>query len=205
MQTHGNPEVFLIIIPVFAALGIYLYLYGRKKSKMLKNFASSRGLMYQKSDNGKLEEELSQTLRLKTPYARSFFKVRDIVSDGEVSLFRVTELLDLNPYGTAQNPHSARIAVTFNTVLESNLFFMAKNMDNFINLFPGSKKEPLETNPDFDKLKNIIIQNPTAHPLTITVMNGKFLAYLEPFRTGSEKESDIGYLFDLAKKIKVQS
>jgi hypothetical protein len=38
--------------------------------------------------------------------------------------------------------------------------------------------------------------------LSVTVMRGNFLAYLEPMMTGSEKESDLNYLFELARMVK---
>jgi hypothetical protein len=38
--------------------------------------------------------------------------------------------------------------------------------------------------------------------LSVTVMHGKFLAYLEPILTGAEKESDLNFLFELAKTVK---
>ena len=38
--------------------------------------------------------------------------------------------------------------------------------------------------------------------LSVTAMRGKFLAYLEPMRTGSEKESDLNHLLELAKMVK---
>ena len=43
---------------------------------------------------------------------------------------------------------------------------------------------------------------PTRHTLSVTLMSGQFLAYLEPMVTGSEKESDLSYLFELARNVK---
>ena len=45
-------------------------------------------------------------------------------------------------------------------------------------------------------------QNTHSHMLSVTAMRGKFLAYLEPIRTGSEKESDLNYLLELANVVK---
>ena len=158
-------------------------------------------MLYHPKDDGTLESALNRAFALKAPLGRDFSKIRDIVEDGGIRLFRVTEALDLSYYGTPQNTHSGRIAVFFETQKDLEFFFLAKNAQEIKYILPEDSHQ-IAANPIFTKLKHAIEKNPPVHMLSVTVMRGKFLAYLEPMLTGSEKERDLNYLFDLAKMIK---
>jgi hypothetical protein len=79
---------------------------------MLKQFAQKKGLQYTPGDQGQLAAELSQKLAIEgRGLARSFMQIKDIVTDGQISLFRCIESLDLNPYIERQTQHIKTIYV----------------------------------------------------------------------------------------------
>ena len=109
--------VWMILIPIFIAVGVYLIIYSKKRKAMLKGFAQEKGLQYAHDDQGRLETELNQKLAVEeTGLVRSFMKIRDIVTDGEISIFRCIELLDLNPH---RNPEGRPSSGVFRTLSAS--------------------------------------------------------------------------------------
>ena len=192
-------NVFMIVVPIFALVGIWLLIYSRKRSSLLKDFARRRGLTYQGADEGSCEQILSQAFGLEAPLARGFSGVRDIVSDHEISIFRVTELLDLSPYGISQNIHYGRIAVLLDAPKEPDLFFMVEKQSKYSSIDPPEKN--LRADKHFPALQKVIDLHPPPHNLSVTMKQGKALLYQIPMVTGSEKEVDLNYLYDLAKEI----
>lgn len=191
-------NVFLILAPIFAFVGIWLFIYSRKRSSLLKDFAKKRGLTYQGEDEGSYEQILNHAFGLEAPLARGFSGVRDIVTDHEISLFRVTELLDLSPFGISQNTHYGRIAVLFDAPKEPDLFFEIKKQSKYRSINPPEKNLPA------DKyvlaLQKVIDLHPPPHTLSVTIKQGNALLYLIPIVTGSEKETDVEHLYDLANE-----
>ena len=193
-------NIFLILFPLFALVGIWLLIYSRKRSQLLKNFGRKKGLIYLASDDGRLEQKLDQAFKLEPPLARGFSRIRDIVTDNNIFLFRVTELLDLVPYRVKEYAHSGHVAVAFSVPKEINLFFFLVNQSEYENIHPPGKN--LDADQHFQVMQKIIKTNPPPHNLSVTIMRKKALIYLMPIVTGAEKESDLEYLFDLAKEIK---
>jgi hypothetical protein len=191
-------KVFVILVPIFALVGIWLFIYSRKRSGLLKDFAKKRGLTYQGEDEGSYEQILNQAFGLEAPLARGFSGVKDIVTDHEITLFRVTELLDLSPYGISQNTHYGRIAVLFDAPKEPDLFFEIKKQSEY-RIIPPEKN--LRADKYFLALLKVIDLHPPPHTLSLTMKQGKALLYLIPTVTGSEKETDLDHLYDLAKEI----
>ena len=194
-------DVFLILTPIFVLVGVWLFLYSRRRSQLVKRFAVSRGLLYRQEDDGTLEQSLNRAFSLQPPLGRSFYAIRDIVEGSRITLFRATEALDLSHYGMPQNTHFSRIAVLLATEWDEELYFLAKSPQAVTPIFPKDTGQ-IATDTVFNQLKQLIKDYPPPHLLSVTVMRGHVLLYLEPTLTGSEKETDLNYLFDLAKKIK---
>ena len=194
-------KVFLILTPIFVLIGLWLLIYSRRRSRIVKAFCETNGFFYRFKDEGTLEQALNRAFALAAPLGRDFSRIRDIVEDDSIRLFRVTEALDLSHYGMPQNTHFGRIAVFFETEKNWELFFLAKNAQEIKHILPKDSDQ-IASDPIFAKLKQLIKENPPPHMLSVTVMRGNFIAYLEPMMTGSEKESDLNYLFELARMAK---
>jgi len=197
----GDITVFYILIPAFLLVGLWLIYYNRKKSEMMRMFAAKRGLKYSRRSPG-LDDELDRVFRLETPFARAFMLVKDVITDGPVRLMRLTELLDLSPYGTSQNTHFRRLAAYFPGPAGPDLIL------GFRHGGPDPRvMYPVGTNVSGDervkRLLELVSESPPPHPLTITLMGGRALAYLEPLMVGSEGEPEADYLLKFAKKFRV--
>jgi len=201
MSSQGNPMVLVILIPVFLAVGIHLLIYSQKRKSMLKAFAQKKGLKYTPEDTEQLEEILNKKLAIEgTGLVRSFGQIKDIVSDGEISLFRCIELLDLNPYRDAANTHQNHICVSFNVPEVIDLFFVTTKEGIHTNLYPKDKN--IEENEYFLKLKSTIENNLPKNKVIISFRHGKAVLYISPLVTGGETEKDLEYLVALGKAIK---
>jgi hypothetical protein len=194
-------KVFLILAPIFVLIGLWLLIHSKRRSRLVKGFGGKKGFLYHHKDDGTLEQILNRAFALKAPLGRDFSRIKDIVENDGICLFRVTEALDLSYYGMPQNTHFGRIAVFFEIKKDLELFFLVKNAQEIKPIIPNNTHK-FAADPIFVKLKQIIREIPPSHTLSVTLMRGKFLAYLEPMVTGSEKESDLNYLFDLAKTVK---
>jgi len=194
-------KVSLILIPIFVLIGLWLLIYSRRRSNLVKGFGAKKRLLYRHKDDGTLEQALNRAFALTAPLGRDFSRIRDIVEDDGICLFRVTEALDLSHYGMPQNTHFGRIAVFFETKKDLESFFLVKNAQEIKLIIPKDSHR-IAADPTFVKLKQIINDNPPSHTISVTLMRGQFLAYLEPMVTGSEKERDLNDLFDLAKTVK---
>ena len=194
-------NVALILIPVFVFVGLWLLIYSRRRSRLIQAFGREKGLAYRRKDDGALEQELNRAFNLAAPFGRDFSRIRDIVEGDGICLFRATEALDLSHYGMPQNTHLGRIAIFFVTEKDWEMFLLAKNAQEIKHILPKDSDQKA-SDPIFVKLKQLIKENPPPHTLSVTVMRGKFLAYLEPILTGAEKKSDLNFLFELAKTVK---
>lgn len=201
MTSSGDPKVFLILIPTFLAVGIYLIVYNKKKSALFKKYSVKKGLSYQKKDVGKIEEYLSDKIRIEEPnYIRTISGVKDILRYDDMIIFRCTELLDLYKYGNAQNTHFPRVALSFNVAPEASLYFwMDPKKGVYKSQYPPGKN--LDKDKYFQTIKAQIEKFPPPHPISVTYSRGTAFIYLEPLMVGRIQESDIEYLFELGKKL----
>jgi hypothetical protein len=188
--------VFWILGIAFAALGIYLYIYSQKRRRLVREFASSKGLSYSREDQGNLERDLEEAFSFDRPgITRNFGRIRDVVLYEGITMFRTTELLDLNPHGSSQNTHFGRIAVYFDAPVGSEMFFLVSPELEYSNRHPT---EPIpNTAPFFIKIKDTLETSPPSHYLSVTSMRGEAILYLQP-AFGSEKREDLEYLLELA-------
>jgi hypothetical protein len=194
-------KVFLILAPIFVLVGIWLFVFSKRRSRLVRSVGEKRGLIYLQRDDGKLEGELNRSFVLPSPLGRNFSRIIDIVESKGIYLFRVTEALDLSSYGIPQNTHFGRISTFFKTGSNLEIFFLT-NPECEIRLIVPKEGGTVFSNPKVVELKRIIDENPPPHSLSITVMRGRFLAYLEPVLAGSEKEADLDYLLEFAKHAK---
>jgi hypothetical protein len=202
MLMNNDPRVFFILIPIFAAVGVYLVAYNRKKSALFKGFSSSRGLQYQKRDDGQIEKALTEKLKIEEPnYTRAISGVKDIIRYGEILIFRCTELLDLYKYGNPQNTHFPRVALSFNAPQDASLFFVFyPKTGEYKSCYPLDKN--LNEDKYFQNIKSALQDFPPPHPVTITLSRSMAFIYLEPLIVGGEKEHDLDYLLNFGKKLK---
>ncbi len=201
MQTHGDAAlVWLILVPLFLGVGVWLLIYSRRRSDLLRRFAQRHGLIYRPKDGGGLEKTLCEALRLKPPCGRAFFRLRDIVSDTRVTLARLTEALDLSPYGTPQSTHHARTAALFDAPEAADLYFQVTRDGKYVWRHP--ERDAPGGDRYFEAAFDAVASRPPPHPLSVTCMNGQGLVYLEPPLVGSEKEPELQYLLELARKLR---
>ncbi|NIR31028.1 MAG: hypothetical protein GWN84_17265 [Gammaproteobacteria bacterium] len=201
MQMHGDATlVWLILVPLFLGVGLWLLIYSHRCSRRLKGFAQKHGLAYRPKDEGGLEAKLSRAFRLKPPYGRAFFRIRDIVSDTKVTIARLTEALDLSRHGTPQSTHHARIAAFFRAREAADLYFRVTRDGKYVWSHP--ERDAPRNDRHFEAAFDAIASQPPPHPLSVTCMNGQGLVYLEPTLVGSEKEPELEYLLALARKLR---
>jgi hypothetical protein len=111
---EGSPLVFVLLGIAFAAVGVHLVLFARRRAAVLRRFAQSRGLRFEARDDGSLEQQLGRAFGIEDPgCARAFGQIRDIVCLPQGKVFRAVELSDLNRHASVESPHHARAAVLF--------------------------------------------------------------------------------------------
>lgn len=194
-------KVLLLLTPLFLLVGFWLYYYSRRRSQLVQDFSAKKGLRYFGVDDGGFEEQLSADLALEPPLARSFARIRDITDADGILLFRVTEVLDLSHYGLPQNSHFGRLAVSFEVSSPADIYFLARGQNQFRPIVPDSV-DKISTEPAFKVIAQVISIFPPPHSLSVTLVKGRFLAYLEPAVVGSEKEPELEYLLLLAQRIR---
>ena len=200
METQSDPLVWYILVPLFVAVGVYLLIYSRRRRAMLKRFARERGLSYRPRDEQGLADELTEKLAVDGEgLVRAFMGVKDLVSDGRVTLFRCTELLDLNPHRRAQDPHGNHICVLFEAPEEIDLFFRMERDGEVRNLHPPGKV--LGEDEAFGRISQVLHKDPPPNGLTVSFRNGKALIYANPLVTGGEKREDLDYLLRIGRRL----
>jgi hypothetical protein len=185
--------VFWILLPLFAALGVYLVWYSSRARRLVEAFARARGLRYERRDDGQLAAALDSALGFEEEgLVRAFDRVQDIVHQGDsVALFRAVELLDLSPYGTAQSTHFSRVGVTFEVSGEHDVFVLVSPNLMIQSRLGSERAGPEKT---VELIRSLFSERPPRCPLSITLKRGRGLVYLEPYVTGSVKAEDLDYL-----------
>ncbi len=201
MEAQGNPLVWPILIILFLAVGVHLVIYSNKRKKMLEKFAKKNNLKEVSKDNKSLEAQLNQRHAIKeNGFLRTFMKIRDIIGDGDIFLFRGIELLDLNPYGNPETSHQNHIYISFDVPEEIDLFFIMDKNGKVSNLYP--KDKVVEKDEYFKKIRPVIQNQIYKKSITISLRGGKALINTNPLVTGKETEEDLEYLLVCGRAIK---
>lgn len=201
VTTSGNILYFYIFLGVAVAILIHLYFYGRRRRAMLQKFARDNGLKYSAKDiNDQLADDLTENLQFEDyGRARGFSRIRDIGSDGEVSIFRCIQLLDTEKYGDLKETHNNSVCVSFNVPEALDLFVLYQG-ERFFNAL--SRRQKIKDQKTLQLVREVIGSFPPKHTLSITLQKGRGLLFLYPLVTGSEKYSDLEYLFALGHRLK---
>lgn len=192
--------VFWILGPAFLLVGLYLLWYSGQTRRKIRRFSLENRLDYRK-DAGRLSEILDTTFELDRPgLVRTFSGIRDVVDCGDtVALFRGVELLDLNVHGSADHSHHARVAVTFETSGDDDLFLLIDPDARCRSVLGRTLDPDLET---LTAIREVVEGRPPRCPLSLTLRSGRGLLYLEPTVTGSVKPEDLEYLMRTARMLK---
>jgi len=201
VTTTGNVSYFYIFLGVAVAVSIHLYFYGRRRRAMLEKFARNKGLKYSSKDlNDQLADELTEKLKFNDyGRARGFSRIRDIGTDGEVSIFRCIQLLDTAKYGNSNQSHNSSICVTFNVPEALDLFVLYQGGCYFNAL---SRSQKIKDQNALQRVREVVGSFPPKHTLSITLRKGRGLLFLYPLVTGSEKYPELEYLFELGHRLK---
>jgi len=197
-MVEGNMLVFVILGAVFAGVGVHLFLWSRRKSGLVRRFAESRGLVYRAEDVEGLEQQVNDCVALDEPgMVRTFGQVGDVVTVGPGKLFRGVELLDLVPWAKAEYAHNARTAVMFPCRREVEGLFLVSPQWSVHQRYPQSPSRTVE-------LKAVLESAHLPAPpcaLSLTLMRGSAVAYLEPTVAGAVSRKHIEYLIDLMERL----
>lgn len=198
-MVRGDSLVFVLLGMAFAAVGVHLFFYSRRRASLVRDFARSRGYSWQARDDGSLEADLQRSFRLEqSGCVRAFDRPRDIVSVPGGTLFPAIELLDLNPYASVYDSHHARVAIALPDAPPwEGIFLVMPDMEI-------RQRFPLDGPRNEARTLALLEQEqvpPPPRPLSITFMRGRGLAYLRPTVVGSVDRSDLAYLADLADRL----
>ena len=197
-MNHGSSTlVFWILLPLFAAVGLYLIWYSRRRRKMLEAFAKEHQLMIRPDYRETLQETLDNCFTIEDGGAvRSFGSLTSLISGESIWLFRAVELLDLNPNAQSYSTHFPRIVALFNITTAHEAFFVLDTSMQASPRLPGSRS------PDpniIGIIKRIAVSCKIRHPLSVTLSRGHGLIYFEPLVTGGEIICDINSLYCMAQ------
>lgn len=188
---EGNMLVFVVLGVAFAATGVHLFLWSRRQSGSLKRFAESKGLVYRSRDVEELERRVNECVALEEEgLTRTFGQFSDIVTIGNGKMFRAVELRDLNPWGKTEYANQARVAVMFPVACGFSGIFSISPALVVRQLYP-------ETPSSTEEVRSMVERTRAGAPpcmLSLTLMRGYGLAYLEPAVVGSVRRTDLEYL-----------
>ena len=199
MTENSDTLVLWILLPLFAAVGLYLLWYSRRKKKILEAFAGAQQLPF----SPELEAELQATLDRCFPLQdsgliRSFGQLSSIIDAGPVRMFSAVELLDLNPHAQASSTHFSRIAALFKVPADIDEYFLLERTGQVNTVLP-TVKTPAANITELTRQAAATCR--AEHTLSVTLKNGYGLIYLEPLVTGGETLTDIEALYAIARKM----
>jgi hypothetical protein len=85
-------KVFLILTPIFVLIGLWLLIFSRRRSRLVKTVGGRKGFFYCHKDDGILEQALNRAFALAAPLGRDFSRIRDIVKDDKIYLFELARM-----------------------------------------------------------------------------------------------------------------
>lgn len=199
MADESNMLVFLILVPLFLAVGMYLLWYSRRRRRMLETFADAHGFHVDQGQAPELAATLNQCFSLdERGLARDFDQLTSPISAGAVRLFRAVEILDASPHGQSQSTHFARIVALFDVAVTHKEFFVLDRSGTSTARLPGA---PAPTPRVVKVTRRAVSEQGARHPLSVTLARGKGLIYFEPLVTGGESKSDLEALYNIASSL----
>jgi hypothetical protein len=199
MDEVSGAVVLWILVPLFAAVGLYLFWYSRRREKMLAAFAKMHKLRIRPEYKKDLQKTLDTCLSLKHEgLVRSFGQLSSLVDGEAIWLFRAVELLDLNPHAQSYTTHFPRIVALFATSTDHDEFFV---LDKSMQANPRLPRSKSPNNKIAEIAKRTAASCRARHPLSVTVTRGHGLIYFEPLVTGGETISDVNSLYCIARNM----
>lgn len=199
MNEGTGAVVFWILIPLFVALGLYLFWYSRRRKKMLGMFAKIHQFQIRPDYDKELQETLDTFFSFKdSGLVRSFGQLSSLIEGESIWLFRAVELLDLNPIAQSYTTHYPRIVALFDTSTVHEEFFVLDKSMQARQRLPRSKAPNTKVT---EIVKRTATSCKARHPLSVTLTSGHGLIYFEPFVTGGETINDVDSLYCIAKDI----
>ncbi len=197
MNEGSSALVLWILVPLFAAVGLYLIWYSRRRKKMLEAFAKAHQLRISPERKGELQRTLDGCFSLENEnLVRRFGQISSLVDGGLIRIFRAVELLDLNPRARSYSTHFPRIAALFDVSTDYDEFFLLDKSMQARRRRPGSDPP----SPDVAEIaKRTAASCNARHPLSVTLAHGHGLIYFEPLVTGGETMNDVDSLYCIAK------
>jgi hypothetical protein len=200
MSVSGDPLVFWILVPLFTAVGLYLFWYSRRRKAMLEVFARRNGLQIRPGYRGRLQKRLDKAFPLEGKgLARSFSRLSSIVDGGSVWIFRAIELLDLNPHAQAYTTHHHRVAALFDVPPGYAEFFLLDKSRQARTLLPGAAAPGREVT---GLVRRLAAFCKVRHTLSVTLAGRYGLIYFEPLVAGGETLEDVESLYCLAIRMR---
>jgi hypothetical protein len=199
MNEGSGADVFWILVPLFAAVGFYLFWYSRRRKKMVEKFAKIHRLRIRPEYEKELQQTLDTFFSLKDDgLVRSFGQLSSLVKGESVWLFRAVELLDLNPHAQSYTTHFPRIVALFETSTAYEEFFVLDTSMQARQRLPGSESPNIKV---IETARKTALSCKVRHPLSVTITRGHGLIYFEPLVTGGETINDVNSLYCAAREI----
>ncbi|WP_319371699.1 hypothetical protein [uncultured Ilyobacter sp.] len=197
-----NIMILPVVASAFLAVGGYNAVSTLKKQSLIKEFAKKNKLVFKNKETKILEKKLNKKLAIEGKgKMRSFIKVKDLVKDDEISVFRYIELLELGKEDSHEKPHRPRIGASFEVPLDIDLFFTAGKEGEFVSLYPEGKLLPADIY--FQKIRPILEDYSRENNVTISFRRGRALLHINPKTKCGESIEDLQSLLDLSRKIKM--
>jgi hypothetical protein len=199
MNKVSGALVFWILVPLFVAVGLYLFWYSRRRKKMLEAFAKMHQLRIRPEYEKELQKTLDICFSLKDEgLVRSFGQLSSLVDGDSIWLFRAVELLDLNPHARSYTTHFPRIVALFDTSTDHEAFFILNKSMQVSQRLPRLKSPNTKV---IEIARRAAASCKTRHTMSVTVTRGHGLIYFEPLVTGGETISDVNSLYCIAKNM----
>lgn len=195
--------VWWILALLFLGVGLHLFLYSRRRKKLLERFANAHQFFIKTDLKEELQQILDDSFSLQQEnLLRTFDQLSSIIYDESIWIFRAVELIDLNPHAHSYSTHFSRIIALFKvSQVHKEFFLLDKDMD-ITQRLPGATDPASNIRELFRECSMQCDTLP--HSLSVTFSNGYGLIYYEPLVVGGESLSDINTLYCIAKKIRLQ-
>ena len=191
--------LYIALALVALVLLFWLIALRRRSHRLVEQFCERRGLIFCEQDDGSLQRAIDYAFELSAPANRRFFDIRDIATDGNVTLFRLSEALVLDGENREHDAPVPRIAATFSAPVETDVFLLYSRRLKMKNLHPDGRIP--EEDPHFPTLQETIAERPLPYALSVTLARGRGLIYLVPRQAQALTDGDLEFLFGTAKRI----